>query len=256
MGKNNPEVARLWRIKNREKINAQRRAYNALHPEKVKHQNEKYKFENPEKIKSLNKTYQQENKEKVNAGARRRRAENPEPTRERNRKWRQEHPERMQAARDKWLDKNLGYKKQKESEWRKANIDRVSIKGRKRYRAKGPEILAKTRVWQKANPHICKQIAATRRARLKGATVGDTKAIAAWEKEWRSKDSVECAYCRQSFHPSECDTDHVIPISRPEIGGVHALHNLVPACDWCNTSKGNRTLEEWNAVKLQHPLAS
>ena len=138
-------------------------------------------------------------------------------------------------------------------EWRQQNIDRVSIKGRKRYRAKKDHILSKTKAWQKANPHVTKQIGARRRARMWSATVGDTKEIAEWEKSWRSKPEVQCTYCKQMFPPNQCDSDHIIPLSRKELKPEHSLRNLTIACDWCNTSKHNRTVEEWNAVKLDRP---
>lgn len=253
MGRDNPETKRRWNEANREKLLEQQRARRRLHPERTKRQNDKYKSEHPDRKKAADKKYQQENRAHVRENARLWRARNKDKVKANTKKWREENPEKMQASRDKWLSKNVDYKRQKEAEWRADNVDRTSIKGRKRYRAKKDHILVVTKKWQKANPHKTKQIGTRRRARLLGATIGDTKEIEAWEKDWRSKESVECTYCHQSFHPTGCDTDHVIPISRPEIGGVHALHNLAIACAWCNRSKGDRTVEEWEAVKLSHP---
>lgn len=232
---------------------AQQSARRAKHPERTKKQNESYKARFPEKVKAINKAYQQENKEKVNAGAKHRRSKDLKAYAAKTKKWRDENPEKMKAARDAWLDKNKARKKQSEAVWRDGHGDHISIKGRKRYRNKRDHILSLNLAWQKANPHAMKQISARRRARIKGSSVGDVKEIIAWEREWRSKTTAECAYCHQTFHPSDCDTDHIIPISRPEIGGVHALHNLTIACEWCNRSKKDRTVEEWNAVKLPHP---
>ncbi|MFF9524887.1 HNH endonuclease [Streptomyces achromogenes] len=50
-------------------------------------------------------------------------------------------------------------------------------------------------------------------------------------------------YC---LAPSEVK-DHVIPYAR---GGDDDLHNLVPACDACNDSKGDRTPLEFAALRL------
>lgn len=48
-----------------------------------------------------------------------------------------------------------------------------------------------------------------------------------------------CAYC-----PSVAThLDHVIPLSK---GGADAEHNIVPACQRCNLSKGAKTLAEWS----------
>lgn len=48
-----------------------------------------------------------------------------------------------------------------------------------------------------------------------------------------------CAYCGKE---AKLTLDHVIPLSR---GGKHSIANVVPACEHCNKSKGNKTLEEW-----------
>ncbi|MEG8277112.1 HNH endonuclease [Streptomyces sp. AHA2] len=52
-----------------------------------------------------------------------------------------------------------------------------------------------------------------------------------------------CVYC---LAPSEVK-DHVIPYAR---GGDDDLHNLAPACEPCNESKGNRTPMEFAALRL------
>jgi 5-methylcytosine-specific restriction endonuclease McrA len=49
-----------------------------------------------------------------------------------------------------------------------------------------------------------------------------------------------CAYCGASATTG----DHVVPRSR---GGRTVLSNIVAACHWCNTSKGDRLLSEWIA---------
>lgn len=55
--------------------------------------------------------------------------------------------------------------------------------------------------------------------------------------EWQAEGRV-CEYCG-----GPCETtDHVVPLSR---GGANTLDNLVPACLWCNSSKGSKLLSEW-----------
>lgn len=56
-----------------------------------------------------------------------------------------------------------------------------------------------------------------------------------------------CAYCDKE---AKLTLDHVIPLSK---GGTHSKDNVVPACLHCNSSKGNKTLEEWNAKRLNQP---
>ena len=52
-----------------------------------------------------------------------------------------------------------------------------------------------------------------------------------------------CAYC--GADPAR-SVDHVMPLKR---GGLNTESNLVPSCEFCNDSKGNRTPEEWAAAK-------
>jgi 5-methylcytosine-specific restriction endonuclease McrA len=52
-----------------------------------------------------------------------------------------------------------------------------------------------------------------------------------------------CAYCGQPART----VDHVWPLSR---GGPEREDNLVPACMFCNVSKGNRLLTEWYRADL------
>lgn len=68
-----------------------------------------------------------------------------------------------------------------------------------------------------------------------------------------------CAYCGS---PEQLQADHVIPVSRLELGPVLAVENIVPACPQCNVRKSNSLLSEWRpelvaplvqAVKLWNP---
>lgn len=47
-----------------------------------------------------------------------------------------------------------------------------------------------------------------------------------------------CSYCRK---PADA-WDHVLPFSR---GGSDERWNMAPACKRCNSTKGDRTPEEW-----------
>jgi 5-methylcytosine-specific restriction endonuclease McrA len=50
--------------------------------------------------------------------------------------------------------------------------------------------------------------------------------------------SAGCHYCSGPVHV----IDHVIPVSR---GGTRLEHNLVPACEWCNSQKSDMFVDEW-----------
>lgn len=57
-----------------------------------------------------------------------------------------------------------------------------------------------------------------------------------------------CAYCSKSEAENgrRLDLDHVLPLSR---GGTNVAGNVAPSCRSCNSSKRNRTPEEWLGVE-------
>ncbi|HKZ41096.1 MAG TPA: HNH endonuclease [Candidatus Hodarchaeales archaeon] len=48
-----------------------------------------------------------------------------------------------------------------------------------------------------------------------------------------------CVFC---FEENNLSVEHLIPISR---GGWHIIENLTTACKSCNSSKNNKTVDEW-----------
>jgi len=77
-----------------------------------------------------------------------------------------------------------------------------------------------------------------RRAQKLGATVNDFTPEQ-WQQTLEDHNHL-CAYCGES--DENLTQDHVIPLSK---GGNHTASNIVPACRFCNSSKGSRLLEEW-----------
>jgi hypothetical protein len=66
----------------------------------------------------------------------------------------------------------------------------------------------------------------------------------AWRKlrqEIFDRDGSECQYCG-SFDDLTCD--HIVPLIR---GGTNDHDNLTTACRSCNSSKGDKLVEEWVA---------
>lgn len=58
------------------------------------------------------------------------------------------------------------------------------------------------------------------------------------------RDGEKCMYCQTTTGPWHLD--HVLPVSR---GGDSTADNLVVACVPCNSSKSDKTPEEWLGVK-------
>ena len=52
------------------------------------------------------------------------------------------------------------------------------------------------------------------------------------------RDLFTCQYCEEKFPQSSLTLDHVLPISK---GGKTSWHNIVAACNPCNSRKGSHT---------------
>ena len=57
-----------------------------------------------------------------------------------------------------------------------------------------------------------------------------------------SRDQHRCTYCGSDGGGLSLHCDHVIPVSR---GGSHDLSNLTTACQSCNTSKRDLSIDQW-----------
>lgn len=126
--------------------------------------------------------------------------------------------------------------------YRKANSERRTEVVRA-WRAKDPERhKATAKKWRQANMPIIRNHIALRRAREINATIGDPRAIVAWEKEWKSRTINTCEWCRMEVPTEICVTEHAEPLVK---GGAHNLDNLVISCAPCNRKKGRKSLEKW-----------
>lgn len=58
-----------------------------------------------------------------------------------------------------------------------------------------------------------------------------------------TEDTVQCAYCGNPV--TEWDHFHPLIDGRDATGYITEIHNLVPCCNKCNSSKGNKEWKEW-----------
>lgn len=65
-----------------------------------------------------------------------------------------------------------------------------------------------------------------------------------------NRDSWKCQYCGIDLHYPLITIDHIHPLSR---GGQTNWKNCVVACKKCNSSKGDKTLEEAGMKLLKQP---
>lgn len=169
--------------------------------------------------------YNAANPERNRAKARAWEIANPERRAARSRAYREANAEHLQAkARELYLA-NRAQRIADAAAWAKANPEKVRVS---------------RRAWKQRNPDRVRADVELRRARKAGA---DTRVIS--EREWRrlcARHDDRCAYCGEVRTLTQ---DHVIPIVR---GGRHAIGNLLPACQSCNSSKGTKLLVEWRAA--------
>ncbi|WP_162908269.1 HNH endonuclease [Allorhizocola rhizosphaerae] len=115
---------------------------------------------------------------------------------------------------------------------RESNLAR----GRAWYAANRNHALAVAREWKRRNPDNTRWHTRLRRARRLQVAGSHS------EREWRAlrrRFQGRCAYCgiRPGLH-----RDHVLPLSR---GGSDYASNLLPACQYCNSSKHDKLLAYW-----------
>jgi hypothetical protein len=65
--------------------------------------------------------------------------------------------------------------------------------------------------------------------------------------EWK------CVYCEK--HTSRLTEDHMMPICRRELNPTNYIESILPACKGCNSSKRDKTPEEWLGIQWleEHP---
>ena len=72
-----------------------------------------------------------------------------------------------------------------------------------------------------------------------------------------ARDLYICQYCREDFRGRRelLTVDHVIPRSKwnGQTERVSTFNNVVTCCKICNSSKANKSLEEFGMVLLRHP---
>lgn len=209
-----------YRLRHPDKVRARQAAWAKANPDKIRAKRERHTAKHRERLlaekRAKRKAERLANPEKVRAYMRDYYARNREACKERSRRYYKKDCEKWKARVRKYRKNNHEKCLECERKWKKAHPDAWKR-------------------WSKANPGAAANIRNRRRARKANAPVNDFTV-----KQWNElKESFghRCAYCNK-YCPRELTQDHVVPISK---GGSHTLSNIVPACRWCNTSKGNRS---------------
>lgn len=134
--------------------------------------------------------------------------------------------------------------------YRATHREEISAHHAQRYRENGESIRA--RIAKHRREHLAEHRERERRAAIiknplrRAHLLGlpDTLALSQWEAIKRAYGG-RCAYC--GTKPRKLTIDHVVPISK---GGGTVPENIVPACSFCNTSKGAREAPNVPAIRL------
>jgi 5-methylcytosine-specific restriction endonuclease McrA len=149
--------------------------------------------------------------------------------------------EKVAYDRQHRLD-HLEERRKKDREYYANNKERLLSYFHTHYQNTRVERLEHQRRYHIENPEVAKTNNARRRARINDAEGTFTS------KEFNLKcllyDWV-CAYCGKEL---PLGPDHVIPLSK---GGDNYIENIVPACESCNKSKHNKSLQEFLQVHTQ-----
>ena len=80
---------------------------------------------------------------------------------------------------------------------------------------------------------------ATRRALIKGATIGNLEEIAEIYRQAREDEPIRCYLCGELIPLGDRHVDHKHPLAK---GGDHTQSNLRITHSWCNQSKHDKVL--------------
>ncbi len=190
--------------------------------------------------------YRAKNRDKINAQIREWSYLNKEKKRASVLRWRKNNPDRVKANRDKTKVRNA----ERTRVWCEANRERAYSKAAECRRKNHEKYKALNRAWRKANPEKISALIYKRRLRMKGQLGDDFKKVCAWHQEWRKRKLVSCYWCSGTIRGKDGHLDHIVPIAK---GGKHESSNVCISCRFCNLSKKDRDLTNWNA-RIYQPV--
>ena len=208
-----------------------------------------------DETKKRSREYYAANRERLLKQMKEHRDSNKEIVAARKKAYGQKNKEAISIKKKQAYEANKAEKLRKNKAYRDANREAYLAQKRAYYQLNKANHRARSKAWEKKNPEQARMIGArneaTRRARKRGAVVGDLSLIAEWEKTWRTNKRVKCYWCDEHFAGKDCHSDHVEPLSK---GGVHDLLNLVISCPTCNLTKSARSPESFNKMSKKPKL--
>lgn len=150
--------------------------------------------------------------------------------------YRSKHAEKVHQRNLANYKKNIEWNRRRAREWRERNIDKAKAKDKKR-RMQNPHL---SQFYYSRNPDKYRAYVHNRNARLTriGGHFTD-KDVAHMQHIQQG----HCCYCGRIV---PLTIEHIIPVTRD--GTSNDPWNLALACGPCNSSKGDKLLEEWIAA--------
>lgn len=210
-------------------------------PEKARlsaiERNKRWKKRHPEQVREMKRRQYRRNGAEQK---RKWREKNPEKSREAFRRWVRNNPDRVKERQIRYAKQSL----ERRLAWRKLHPDRDKA-AQARWRAKNKEKLRQQRKDRteefKSRPHEWAKYRlrmthnlTTHRARQRTSEGSHTL------QQWLARVEFygwRCVYCSKPLVVGTLTKDHRLPVSK---GGIEWASNLVPACQPCNSEKGNR----------------
>lgn len=178
-----------------------------------------------------------EHKEQVSAQGKKRRAENPEAQKEKNKK----QYERIKNDPVLWARELERAKERAKANPERTREVRRGVKLRRKDKARAEARERDRRNPEKARAKSHKRLALKRNAEGHHSAA-DIRRIYAEQNGC-------CAYCGVTLDwnvPRQVHVDHIIPLSK---GGSNWPDNIAIACQQCNCSKADKTLDEWKQIR-------
>ncbi len=157
--------------------------------------------------------------------------------------WARRNPDKVRAHNAKWNEQDKINGWQYSRMWRERNPEKVKEINRRYRLAHQDQRRNGYRQWMRKNIDKVKERWKNNTIRRR-ALKRNTDGVHTYEQFLDVCESFgwRCAYCGCELNPNTVTEDHVIPLSR---GGSNDISNIVPACKFCNSSKGNKTAEEF-----------
>jgi hypothetical protein len=174
--------------------------------------------------------------------------ENPDKAVARNKRSNARRPDQIAQYQAEYLKRpgNLEKKRARYRRWRAANGDAAREATQRWYQENLEDARVRKRKWSKENPDGARAANRRRRARKKNAEGSHT--VAEIRQLLEDQGGI-CAAPDCEIDIRETYTvDHKTPLSRD---GTDYISNIQLLCLSCNSSKSNRTMDEWGVSRVR-----